>query len=45
MKRQKPEIKLKSSGRKNDIFKKKVRPGKTRTGKQGSIRSGGGKRN
>jgi hypothetical protein len=45
MKKKSPEIKLKSTGWKSESFKKKVRPGKSRTVKQGSIRSGGGKRN
>jgi hypothetical protein len=45
MKKQKPEIKLKSTDLKNISLKGKVYPGKSRMGKQGSIRSGGGKRN
>jgi len=45
MKKHKPEMKLKSPDWKNNSYKKKVNPGKSRIGKQGSIRSGGGKRN
>jgi hypothetical protein len=45
LKKQIPEQKFKPSGGKNEIIRRKSRHVKSRTGKQGSIRSGGGKRN
>jgi hypothetical protein len=45
VKKQKTDKKLKSKDWKNISSKGIVHPGKSRTGKQGSIRSGGGKRN
>jgi hypothetical protein len=45
MKKQKIEKPPELSGWKNGSSKPKGKPGKNRTGKQGSIRSGGGKRN
>jgi hypothetical protein len=45
MKKQKIETVLKPEKWKSVIFKPKGKQGKSRTGKQGSIRSGGGKRN
>jgi len=44
MKKQKPGIKPRPKGWKNEMFKKKAQPGKSHSGKQGSIRSGAGKR-
>jgi len=45
MKKQKIEKRLNPVKGKKVISKAKGKQGKTRTGKQGSIRSGGGKRN
>jgi hypothetical protein len=45
MKKQKNDKILKPANWKSATFKPKGKPGKSRAGKQGSIRSGGGKRN
>jgi hypothetical protein len=45
VKKQKTDKKQKSKAWKNISSKGLVRPGKSRIGKQGSIRSGGGKKN